>query len=109
MQITPIGHLREGSPAAVIGVVLQRVENYVIVDDGTGRARIYTDQAETLNPGDVVLAVGIVASVGQMVEIQSDAVTPVSGIDLSLLKETLKLSAEIETRESHTSVGEGYE
>ncbi len=109
MQITPIGYLREGSPAAVIGVVLQRVENYVIVDDGTGRARIYTDQAETLNPGDVVLAVGIVASVGQMVEIQSDAVTLVSGIDLNLLKETLKLSAEIETREPYTSVGEGYE
>ncbi|RLG40395.1 MAG: hypothetical protein DRO01_04235 [Thermoproteota archaeon] len=52
------------------------------------------------SPGDVVLAVGVVAAVGHFAEIQSEAVTKVTGLDLDLLKETLKLVAEVEGRDA---------
>lgn len=100
MRIRPISLLREGEPAAVVGVVLQRVENYLVLDDGTGRARVYADQAEIFSPGDVVLAVGVVAAMGHFAEIQSEAITKVTGLDLDLLKETLKLVAEVEGRDA---------
>ncbi len=103
MRIRPISLLRGGEPAAVVGVILQKVENYLVLDDGTGRARVYVDQAETFSPGDVVLAVGIVAAVGHVAEIQSEAVTRVTGMDLDLLKETLKLVAEVEGRDAISS------
>jgi len=109
LRIRPIGSLREGEPAAVVGVVLQRVENYVVLDDGTGRARVYSDQVDPLSPGDFVLAVGVVAAAGRVVEIQSEALTKVAGMDPDLLKETLKLVAEVEGRDAVSDESEGRE
>ncbi|RLG48401.1 MAG: hypothetical protein DRO06_01365 [Thermoproteota archaeon] len=95
--ITPISHLRAGSTfAAIAGAVVESLENYLVVDDGTGRARVYSDDAPAFSPGALVIAVGVVIQAsGDVKELQADALVDISGADPQLLKETLKAVAEV--------------
>ncbi len=78
---------REGDRALVIGVVINVIENQVILDDGTGKLRIYYDKPLDVGPKSIVMAAGIVISIDQSFkEMKADAVVDISGIDIKLLK-----------------------
>ncbi|MEM0017501.1 MAG: hypothetical protein QXJ48_06945 [Candidatus Korarchaeum sp.] len=76
----------EGDEVAILGVVVSVFENCIIVEDGTGRARVYHDRAAELKPRDIVYVVGSLISSGEFKEVQAYAIARVSGIDISLLR-----------------------
>lgn len=76
----------EGGEVAVLGVVISVFENCLIVEDGTGRARVYHDRASDFKPRDVVYVVGSLISSGEFKEVQAYAIANLSGIDISLLR-----------------------
>ncbi|RDD53358.1 MAG: hypothetical protein BA066_04870 [Candidatus Korarchaeota archaeon NZ13-K] len=77
----------EGGEVAVLGVVISVFENCIVLEDGTGRARVYHDGASRFKPKDVVYVVGTLISSGEFKEIQAYAVAELSGMDISLLRE----------------------
>ena len=83
-----IGELsKEGDRALVIGVVINVMENQVILDDGTGKLRVYYDEPLDISPKSIVLVAGLIISVDQSFrEMKADAVVDISGIDIKLLK-----------------------
>lgn len=93
----------EGGEAAVLGVVISVFENCLIVEDGTGRARVYYDKASDFKPKDVVYVVGSLISSGEFKEVQAYAIANLSGIDISLLRRVELLRRKV------SSVVEGVE
>ncbi len=83
-----IGELdKEGERALVVGVVITTMENHIILDDGTGKLRVYHDEPWKVNLKSVVIAAGIIISVDQSFkEMKADAIADISGIDIKLLK-----------------------
>ncbi len=93
-----ISEVKEGE-IMVIGVVLDVIENYLIIDDGTSRARVYYDKAQSFKPKDIVLVVGsIITSSEEFKEIQGYAVADISDIDISLLREVESVRSEVERK-----------
>lgn len=96
MKVSMISEIYPGQRALLIGIVVQSLENYIIVDDGTGRARIYSDQASKFEPKTPVLIAGIVRSAEEgMREIEADAVVDISGISLKDLSDVRELMAKV--------------
>ncbi len=96
MYWVKIKDIREGE-VAVIGVVLNVVENYLVIDDGTSRARVYYDRASQFNLKDIVLAVGsVITSSAEFKEIQGYAIANISGIDISLMRDVEEVRREVE-------------
>lgn len=81
-----ISELEEGE-VAILGVVISVFENCIVVEDGTGRARVYHDKAAAFRPRDIVYVVGSLISSGEFKEVQAYAIADLSGIDISLLRE----------------------
>ncbi|HDI73403.1 MAG TPA: hypothetical protein ENF57_00140 [Candidatus Korarchaeota archaeon] len=93
-----IKDVREGE-VAIVGVVLNVVENYLILDDGTSKARVYYDRASEFKPKDIVLAVGsVITSSAEFKEIQGYAIANISGIDISLLRDVEEVRREVEKK-----------
>ncbi len=77
----------EGERALVIGVVINVMENQIILDDGTGKLRVYYDEPWKVHLKSIVMAAGIIISVDQSFkEMKADAIADVSDIDIKLLK-----------------------
>lgn len=76
----------EGGEVAILGVVVSVFENCIVVEDGTGRARVYHDRASDFKPRDIVYVVGSLISSGEFKEVQAYAIANISGIDISLLR-----------------------
>ncbi|MCS7102627.1 MAG: hypothetical protein NZ992_01940 [Candidatus Korarchaeum sp.] len=76
----------EGGEVAILGVVVSVFENCLVVEDGTGRARVYHDKAPEFKPRDLVYLVGSLISSGEFKEVQAYAIANLSGIDISLLR-----------------------
>ncbi len=96
MYWVKIKDIREGE-VAVIGVVLNVVENYLVIDDGTSRARVYYDRASQFNLKDIVLVVGsVITSSAEFKEIQGYAIANISGIDISLMRDVEGVRREVE-------------
>ncbi|MGB9631296.1 MAG: hypothetical protein ACP5KE_06485 [Candidatus Methanodesulfokora sp.] len=96
MRISVISEIYPGQKALLIGIVVQSLENYIIVDDGTGKARVYSDQASKFRPKTPVLVAGMVRSAEEgMREIEAEAVVDVSGISLKDLSEVRVLMAKV--------------
>jgi len=93
-----IGEVREGE-VAIIGVVINVIENYLILDDGTSRARVYYDRASDFKPKDIVLVVGsVITSSEDFKELQGYAIADISGIDISLLRDVDEVRREVERK-----------
>jgi len=101
LKITRISELGEkGSKACLIGVVIHSIENFMVLEDGTGRARIYTDYPQGYGVNSVLLVVGrVISDEGEIKEVWAEAVVDLSGIDLRLLKRALELEEELEELE----------
>lgn len=96
MKISVISEIYPGQRALLIGIVVQSLENCIIVDDGTGKARVYSDQAPKFGPKTPVLVAGIVRSAEEgMREIEAEAVVDISGISLKDLSEVRELTAKV--------------
>lgn len=96
MKWVRIEEIEEGE-VAIIGVVINVVENYLVLDDGTSRARVYYDGASKFKPRDLVLVVGsVITSSEDFKELQGYAITNISGIDISLLRDVDKVRKEVE-------------
>ncbi len=76
----------EGGEVAILGVVISVFENCIVVEDGTGRARVYHDRAHRFKPKDIVYVVGSLISSGEFKEIQAYGIANLSGMDISLLR-----------------------
>jgi len=93
-----IGEVREGE-VAIIGVVINVIENYLVLDDGTSRARVYYDRASEFKPKDIVLVVGsVITSSEDFKELQGYAIADISGIDISLLRDVDEVRREVERK-----------
>ncbi len=98
MKWIRIGEVREGE-VAIIGVVINVIENYLILDDGTSRARVYYDRASDFKPKDIVLVVGsVITSSEDFKELQGYAIADISGIDISLLRDVEEVRREVERK-----------
>ncbi len=98
MKWVRIGEVREGE-VAIIGVVINVIENYLILDDGTSRARVYYDRASDFKPKDIVLVVGsVITSSEDFKELQGYAIADISGIDISLLRDVDEVRREVERK-----------
>ncbi len=98
MKWVRINEVREGE-VAIVGVVINVVENYLILDDGTSRARVYYDGASDFKPKDIVLVVGSVITASEdFKELQGYAISDISGIDISLLRDVDEVRREVEEK-----------
>ncbi len=98
MKWIRIGEVREGE-VAIIGVVINVIENYLVLDDGTSRARVYYDRASEFKPKDIVLVVGsVITSSEDFKELQGYAIADISGIDISLLRDVDEVRREVERK-----------
>ncbi len=98
MKWVRIREVREGE-VAIIGVVINVIENYLILDDGTSRARVYYDRASDFKPKDIVLVVGsVITSSEDFKELQGYAIADISGIDISLLRDVDEVRREVERK-----------
>ncbi len=98
MKWIRIGEVKEGE-VAIIGVVINVIENYLILDDGTSRARVYYDKASDFKPKDIVLIVGsVITSSEDFKELQGYAIADISGIDISLLRDVEEVRREVERK-----------
>lgn len=90
-----IAEIGEGE-VAILGVVISIVENCVILEDGTGKARVYYDRASEFKPKDIVYVVGsLINSSEEFKEVQAYAIARLSGIDISLLREVELLRSKV--------------
>ncbi len=96
MNLVPISMVTERDRrVAIVGVVIESAENYLVLEDYTGRAKVYYDDSPSFPPKRIALVVGVAMSTaGEVKEVQADAVADITGIDLNLLKQTLKLRAD---------------
>ncbi|HDD69459.1 MAG TPA: hypothetical protein ENG61_03775 [Candidatus Korarchaeota archaeon] len=101
MKITRIASIRgSGTSTCVVGVVIHSAENFLVVEDGSGKAKVYLGNSKTFNPSSVILVVGnVLSGEGELKEIQANAIADLSGIDLRLLRRTIELEEELEKLE----------
>jgi len=93
-----IGELKDGE-VAILGVVINVFENCIIVEDGTGRARVYHDRASDFKPKEIVYVVGLlISSSEEFREVQAYAIANLSGIDISLLRRVESLRRKVYER-----------
>lgn len=93
VKITRISRIKEsGANVCVAGVVIHSAENFLVVDDGSGKAKVYLGDLKPLDVSSVILVVGNVLSAGgELKELQANAIADIEGIDLRLLRRTIEL------------------
>lgn len=98
MKITKIADIKEsGINACIVGVVIHSAENFLVVEDGSGKAKVYLGNSEPFNPSSVILVTGnVLSGEGELKEIQANAIADLSGIDLRLLRRAIELEEELE-------------
>ena len=91
-----IGEIKNGDlKVRFLGVVVEKGDGYIIVEDNTGRARVYTDEGG-LKVKDIVYVIGTILQVIQdEPEISSEAIAVMNGIDLSLYDQVLDLKRRV--------------
>jgi len=102
MKITRIANIKEsGINICVAGVVIHSAENFLVVEDGSGRAKVYFGDVKPFRPSSVILVTGnVLSGEGELKEIQANAISDLSGIDLRLLRRAIELEEELEKLEN---------
>lgn len=102
MKLTRIGEIPQGTlRVTVIGVAIHVMENFILIEDGTGKAKIYNEEASKYGLKSILLVMGNVLSTsGELKEIEGEILVDLSGIDLRLLRKSLELEKELEELES---------
>lgn len=101
MKITRIVNIKEsGVNICIAGVVIHSAENFLVVEDGSGKAKVYYGDVKPFDLSSVILVTGNVLSAeGELKEIQANAIAELSGIDLRLLRRAIELEEELERLE----------
>ena len=101
MKITRIADVKEsGVNICIAGVVIHSAENFLVVEDGSGKAKVYLGNAKSFDLSSVILVAGnVLSGEGELKEIQANAIADLSGIDLRLLRRTIELEEELERLE----------
>ena len=81
----------------IIGMVVGRGVNYILVQDDTGVARVYTEEPNKYKVKKPVMVIGLVSTVSQSsIELIEEQIVDLSGLELTIylktreLEETLK-------------------
>jgi len=98
MKITKIANIREsGANICIVGVVIHSAENFLVVEDGSGKAKVYYGNIEPFDLSSVILVTGnVLSGEGELKEIQANAIADLSGIDLRLLRRAIEIEEELE-------------
>ncbi len=98
MEWTPISEIsQDRERVMVIGIVLDVVENCIMINDGTGKARVFTDEASRYSPKTPILVIGSPKRADhEAKEIDAEVIVDLSGIDLKHLNEVRNLRGEVE-------------
>ncbi len=101
MKITKIANIREsGAKICIVGVVIHSAENFLVVEDGSGKAKVYYGNIEPFDLSSLILVAGnVLSGEGELKEIQANAIADLSGIDLRLLRRAIELEEELEKLE----------
>ena len=107
MKITRIANIKEsGVNICMAGVVIHAAENFLVVEDGSGKAKVYYSEVRPFDLSSVILVVGnVLSGEGELKEVQANAIADLSGIDLRLLRKTIELEEELERLEDRLERG----
>jgi len=85
---------RVDSRIRVVGVVVDKKENTVVIDDGSGKIKAFVDMPsilERMGINQIVRVFGIVLPTESDLEIKADIVQDLSGMDINLYKKVDEL------------------
>jgi len=78
----------------VLGFIVDKNDDALIIDDGTGKMRIFVESKELIDNFDInqlVRVFGNLIAIDQDVELRSDIIQDMSNFDLELHKKTIEL------------------
>ncbi|GEM_PF-2825372 len=101
MKITRIANIKEsGVNICIAGVVIHSAENFLVIEDGSGKAKVYFGNIKPFDLSSIILVAGnVLSGGGELKEIQANAIADLSGIDLRLLRSAIELEEELERLE----------
>lgn len=87
----PINEIKpEDIRVRVVGKVVDKNDEYVVVDDGTGKINVVTDRTDFL-PGTTLRVIGRIFASEQGLELRSEIVQDINNLDLKLYRQVREL------------------
>lgn len=74
----------------VVGKVVDKNDEYVVIDDGTGRINVVTDKPD-FSPGTTVRVIGRIFASEQGLELRSETIQDINNLDLKLYRQVREL------------------
>jgi len=84
---------RDDKRVRIVGIVVDKGDEYIVVDDGTGKIELVVEGNVNVNIGDVVKV--IVKCLSNENKYLCEAVQPANGLDIKLYREARKMLMEV--------------
>jgi len=87
------------SKVRIMGFLVDKKENTIVLDDGSGKIKIFTDATnviDNLNINQFIRIFGSIIPVENDIEIRADIVQDLSGLNIDLFKKTKELYNKLE-------------
>ncbi len=87
------------SKVKIMGFLVDKKENTIVLDDGSGKIKIFTDATnviDNLNINQFIRIFGSIIPVENDIEIRADIVQDLSGLNIDLFKKTKELYNKLE-------------
>ena len=79
----------------IIGTVIDKQENRIVLDDGTGKIDITFDETPSIEINELVRVMGRVIPMENGFELQGEIIQDIAGLDLDLYKKVNGLMKQI--------------
>ena len=84
--------MAEDMRVSLIGTIIDKQEDSIILDDGTGKIAIGFDSPIEVEPDQIVRVFGRVMPIEEGFELQGEIIQNMSGMDMGLLKKVRELT-----------------
>ena len=87
------------SKVRIMGFLVDKKENTIVLDDGSGKIKIFTDATniiDNLNINQFVRIFGSIIPVENDIELRADIIQDLSGFNIDLFKKTKELYNKLE-------------
>ncbi len=91
----PINEIKpEDIRVRVVGKVVDKNDEYAVIDDGTGKINVVTDKLD-LEPGATVRVIGRIFASEQGLELRSEIIQDINNLDLKLYRQVRELEKRV--------------
>ena len=81
------------SRVSILGTIIDRKENIIAVDDGSGKAEVFFEEMPDTSKMKLVRVIGRIVPMENGFEIRGEILQDMSGLDMKLFEKVKKLEA----------------